>query len=132
MESQAYVEIPGRRRQRVPRMVAIERLQSYLRESARQRYESVTVPPFTLFFHPVSDLIHWNYAIPDQSAGGDLDTSLAAMRAKFAARQRLPRVEFIEEFAPHLATVLRASGFMEELRIPLMVCTQETFRPHSG
>ena len=110
-------------------MVAIDRLQSYLRESARQRYEDVAVPPFTIFFHPASNLIHWSYAIPDRSTGGNLGVPLTALRLAFAARDRLARFEFIEEFALDLAPSLRGAGFIEEARVPLMVCTPETLRP---
>ena len=110
-------------------MVAIARLQTYLRYSARRQYEAVAVPPFTLFFHPTAALPYFNYAIPDEATGGDLQRPLARLRAEFNARSRQPRLEFIEAFAPDLAAALSAEGFVEEARLTLMICTVDTYRP---
>lgn len=110
-------------------MIAIDRIQAQLRASAQQNYEAVAAPPFTYFFNP-DDASPWsNYAIPDQSVTGDLTAPLAALVDDFRARQRLPRFEFIEEFAPDLAPVLAAHGFVEEMRALLMVCTPATYQP---
>ena len=38
-------------------MVSIARLQAYLRHSAQQQYETVSVPFFTLFFHQFAVLL---------------------------------------------------------------------------
>ena len=110
-------------------MSLVPRLQTYLRHSAQQQYEAVRVPPFTLFFHPSDSATYFNYAIPDEAAGGDLQEPLATLRAAFIARDRRPRFEFIEEFAPDLAPALRAAGFVEDARLRLMVCTPESYRP---
>ncbi len=109
--------------------VLVARLQAYLRHSARRQYESVPVPPFTLFFHPADALTYFNYAIPDGPVSDDWATSLAALRSEFAARGRGPRFEFIEEYAPGRAPALRAAGFAEEARQALMVCTAPTYSP---
>jgi GNAT superfamily N-acetyltransferase len=111
---------------------SIARLQAYLRHSAQQRYESVRVPPFTLFFHPLDALTFFNYAIPDEPPFDDLEAPLAALRSEFATRGRLPRFEFIEEYAPQLGLALRAAGFIEEARQALMVCTAATYSPAPG
>src|SRR5918911_48593 len=110
-------------------MTLVARLQSYLRHSARRQYEAVAVPPFTLFFHPTDALPYFNYAIPDEATGRDLQKPLARLRAEFNARRRQPRMEFIEAFAPELAAALRAEGFVEEARLNLMICTADTYRP---
>lgn len=110
-------------------MVTIDRLQSYLRQSARRQYQVVPAPPFTLFFHTDDPLRYFNYAIPDEPVAGDVREPLAVLRAAFAARNRHPRVEFVEAFAPELAAALRAAGFTEEARQPLMICTPESYRP---
>jgi GNAT superfamily N-acetyltransferase len=110
-------------------MVSIPRLQAYLRHSAQQQYESVSVPCFTLFFHPTATLAFFNYAIPDEPRSGDLGTPLSLLRDEFVTRGRHPRIEFIQEYAPGLVPALRAAGFVEEARQPLMVCTAETYRP---
>ena len=110
-------------------MVSVARLQAYLRHSAQQQYETISVPSLTLFFHPTDHRIYFNYAIPDEPCLGDLQTSLSMLQHEFAARGRRPRLEFIQEFAPQLPSALRAAGFAEEARQPLMICTAETFRP---
>jgi len=110
-------------------MASTTRLQAYLRHSAQQQYETVSVPFFTLLFHPTDALAYFNYAIPDEPCSGDLGASLSTLRDKFAARGRHPRIEFIQEFAPQLASSLRAAGFVEEQRQQLMICTTETYRP---
>lgn len=110
-------------------MIAIDRIQAQLRASAQQNYEAVAAPPFTYFFNP-DDASPWsNYAIPDQPVTGDLTAPLTALIADFRTRQRLPRFEFIEEFAPDLAPVLAAHGFVEEMRALLMVCKPATYQP---
>jgi ribosomal protein S18 acetylase RimI-like enzyme len=113
-------------------VIAIDRLQSYIRHVAEQEREAVSVPPFTIFFHPNDDRIFFNYAVPDMPVGGDLGVPLGHLRAAFVARDRRPRFEFIEEYAPQLTSSLRVAGFAEESRLRLMVCTPETYRaaPH--
>ena len=99
-----------------------ERIQAYLRETASGFYESVPLPPFTCFFHPRDPLRFLNYAIPDEPAGGDLRGPLERLRAAFRERERLPRFEYVEGFAPALAASLEQAGFELELRAPLMTC----------
>lgn len=110
-------------------MSEIERLQGYLRQSASRSYDTVPLSPFTLFFHPSDALTFFNYAIPDQPASGDLSEPLARLRQEFQARNRTPRFEFIEEYAPDLAAELRRNGFVEESRTQLMLATPASFRP---
>jgi ribosomal protein S18 acetylase RimI-like enzyme len=113
-------------------MISVARLQAYLRNSARQRYDTVLTPPFTLFLHPSDTLTHFNYAMPDEPITDDYGPSLreplATLRLAFLARDRQPRFEFIKEFAPALGPVLRIAGFIEEARQQLMICTPETYR----
>jgi ribosomal protein S18 acetylase RimI-like enzyme len=97
-----------------------ERIQAYMRETARSYYDVVAVPPFTCFFHPRDALRFFNYAIPDEPVGGDLGGPLAELRAAFRERERLPRFEYVEGFAPELAAALEQAGFELELRAPLM------------
>ena len=105
------------------------RLQAQLRASAQQNYTAVALAPFTCFFNP-DDPSPWsNYAIPDLPVTGELAEALSALCAVFARWARQPRFEFIEEYAPALATALVANGFQEEMRALLMVCTQETYQP---
>jgi GNAT superfamily N-acetyltransferase len=110
-------------------MSEVDRLQAYLRASAENSYAAVPVPPFTLFFHPTDALTFFNYAIPDRPVGGDLDAPLERLRQEFLTRNRVPRFEFIEQYAPDLPAALRAAGFVEESRTHLMLATPESYRP---
>lgn len=110
-------------------MNAIERLQSYMRRSAAGRYESIPVPPFTVFIHPHDALTYFNYAIPDGPISGDVREPLRRLRAEFQKRGRVPRFEYVSELAPTLADALLAEGFQLEAEARLMVCTRERFTP---
>jgi len=110
-------------------MSLIERLQSYMRRSAAGRYESLPVPPFTVFLHPFDALIYFNYAIPDGPLTGDVSEPLRRLRAEFQKRGRVPRFEYVSELAPALADTLLAAGFRQEAEARVMVCTRETFTP---
>jgi predicted GNAT family acetyltransferase len=50
------------------------------------------------------------------------------LRVVFRERDRLPRLEWVEEAAPRLAGALAAAGMQEELRTPLMACTPGELR----
>lgn len=110
-------------------------LQDYLRDAATKSYQAVPCQPFTLFFHPNDALIFFNYGIPDTRRTGDISASLPAVREIFVSRGRRTRFEFIEEYCPQLAAELKDSGFEEESRLHLMLCSREAFvpaRPHDG
>ncbi len=104
-------------------------LESYMRRAAALTYRVVDLPPFVLFFNPDDPLRFFNYARPVEPVGGDLGTALAALVQEFRLRSRLPRFEFVEEFAPQLGPALAAAGFAEEARQVLMTCTQSSFCP---
>jgi GNAT superfamily N-acetyltransferase len=99
-------------------------LQAFLRASAAGGRTVVHVPPFTAYLNPSDPLRFLNYAIPD----GDVEPAAAdvgALREAFRARERLPRLEWVEEAAPRVAGALAAAGMREELRTPLMACTPD-------
>ena len=91
-----------------------------MRTTARGFYEAVPAPPFTCFFHARDPLRYFNYAIPDEPCGGDLGEALDRLRATFRGRDRVPRFEYVEGFAPDLGAALEDAGFEVELRAPLM------------
>jgi ribosomal protein S18 acetylase RimI-like enzyme len=99
----------------------VQRLQSFLRSVAANGREVVAVPPFTAYLDPDDALRFLNYAVPDADVEPD-DAAIAALRAAFRARGRLPRLEWIEEAAPRVASRLAAAGMRQELRTPLMAC----------
>jgi ribosomal protein S18 acetylase RimI-like enzyme len=107
----------------------VVRLQDYLRDSASKNYETVHFPPFTLFFHSHDSLIFFNYGIPDGRRSKGVLEALPSVRDAFASRQRRPRFEFIEEYSPGLAAALADSGFDQESRLQLMLCSQALFVP---
>jgi len=110
-------------------MSQAERIQAYMRATVGRNNEIVPVPPFTSFFHPRDPLRYFNYAIPDEPVGGDLDEPLAQLRDAFRERDRLPRFEYVEGFAPALAAALERAGFELELRAPIMTCTAVEIAP---
>ena len=96
-------------------------LQAFLRASAAGGRTVVAVPPFTAYLNAADPLRFLNYAIPD----GDVEPSAAqvdALREAFRARERLPRLEWVEEAAPRVAPPLAEAGMVEELRTPIMAC----------
>lgn len=115
----------------------IARIQAQLSSSARQNFEALPVPPFTIYVNADSDSPWNNYAIPDEPVTGELQGALDKgaldkgvldkLCKTFRQRQRQPRFEFVAEFAPALVAALRAYGFVEEMRTQLMICTPTTF-----
>jgi ribosomal protein S18 acetylase RimI-like enzyme len=99
-------------------------LQAFLRASAARGRRVLRVAPFTVTIHPHDPLKFLNYAIPDDGARPDA-AAIAALRERFRAHARLPRLEWIEEAAPDVAAALAAAGMAEELRTPLMACTAD-------
>ena len=114
-------------------MITPERLEAYLRKAAALTHEVEEIGHFQLFFDPDDPLRFSNYAKPTRPVsldegsagwGADLERLIAA----FEARERLPRFEFTEEYAPGLPAILRRAGFEEEARQAFMVCEAAHFR----
>jgi ribosomal protein S18 acetylase RimI-like enzyme len=102
-----------------------------MRRAAMLGHEVVEVPPFVCLFNPRDPLRFFNYAKPLAPVGPETDglaDALVALRAAFRARERTPRFEFVESYAPDLGSALAAAGFSLEGRYPLSVCTPETLR----
>lgn len=107
-----------------PDLALLARIQAQMRAVARRQYETVAVPPFTLFFHDRDPLPYFNYAIPDGPGASSCNLAgpLDRLEAEFRSRDRVPRFEFVEACAPRLAEALEAHGFALENRAQLMVC----------
>ena len=101
----------------------------FLRHTAHLQYPSLSLSAFTLFLHPTDPSPDSNYALPDITSPDDLADALGRLRQACASHDRLPRVMFVEGYAPHLAAGLHAHGFVESARAPLLICTIETVRP---
>jgi ribosomal protein S18 acetylase RimI-like enzyme len=97
------------------------RLQRFLRSVAARGRTVVEVAPFTVYVDEADPLRYLSYAIPADGARPDA-SQVEALRQAMRARDRLPRLEWVEEAAPDLAPVLAACGMAEELRAPLMRC----------
>jgi ribosomal protein S18 acetylase RimI-like enzyme len=104
-------------------MADVHALQAFLRTSAGRGRRVERVGPFTVTIHHDDPLKFVNYAIPDDGARPE-PAAIEALRAAFRAHDRLPRLEWIEEAAPDVAAALAAAGMAEELRTPLMACTE--------
>jgi ribosomal protein S18 acetylase RimI-like enzyme len=106
-----------------------ERIQAYIRATGARIKDVVPSPPFTALFHPRNAMTYLNFAVPDGPAGGDLSGPLTDLVALFRSRDRAPRIEYVEAFAPELGPALEQFGFELELRTPVMVCDRESARP---
>ena len=110
-------------------MVNVARIQSQLRASASLNYESIPVPPFTCFINPDQPTTWNNYAIPDGSIHGDVDSALIQLKMVFAKNERVPRFEYLADYAPDLAAILEQHGYQLEVPTELLICTQNTQKP---
>lgn len=82
-----------------------------------------------MFIQANDPLTFFNYAIPDEPIAADSEEakdSLTLLKEVFVRENRVPRFEFIDEYTPELPTLLEQNGFVEESRLPLMLCTPET------
>jgi GNAT superfamily N-acetyltransferase len=102
----------------------IMRLHAFQRATAAPGREVVDIGPFRAYFHPTDTLKYLNYAIPDAGTEPAAD-EIELLRAAFRERDRLPRLEWIEEAAPGLAAALESAGMREELRTPLMSLAED-------
>ncbi len=109
-------------------MFSLSSLQEYFRFKASQHHEVISSPPFIFFFHTADSSEDANYALPDAAESSDLQESLARLQTIFTERDRKPCLQFIEEGFPHLAPVLRSSGWSQQERSQVMICTSETYQ----
>jgi ribosomal protein S18 acetylase RimI-like enzyme len=110
----------------------IMRLQAFLRATAAPGRNLLRLGPFTAYFHPTDPLKYLNYAIPADAAEPEGD-EIERLREAFRERERLPRLEWIEEAAPGVAAALERAGMLEELRTPLMALhPEELTEPDAG
>ena len=103
----------------IPALIA-----AYMRAAASRR-SGGQVGPFTIGLDPHSDDPMRNYAVPDHGASpgaSDIDDLITFFRH----RNRIPRLEYIEEDAPRAWPALAAAGFTIERRTPVMIATPAT------
>lgn len=97
-------------------------IQAYLRSviSSGSR-DTERVGPFLAGFDRTSDHAYLSYAVPDDGAEPTAD-DVAALRAAFERRGRVPRLEYLPSVAPSAEAALLAGGFELEGDLPLMIC----------
>lgn len=107
-------------------LVPNDRIQAQLRASAATTHEVEVVPPFTCYLNMDDDAPWANYAMPDLPFSGVHANGLTELVECFQGYGRTPRVEYVADVAPSLASTLEAHGFIREDRTVLMVCTRES------
>ena len=98
-------------------------IQGYLRAVAADDRQALCTGPFDVFLDPESDHPYSNYAIPRDGAE-PTQAEVAEVVTVMSRAARLPRAEFLPATAPAAERALLGCGFKEELRTPLMTCTE--------
>ncbi|WP_432835106.1 GNAT family N-acetyltransferase [Dactylosporangium sp. CA-092794] len=97
------------------------RLQDYMLASASTGRTVERAGPFTVTITEHDPNVYLNYAIPDPFAS-PTPADVAALRAAFAAHDRVPRLEYLPGLAPDVEPALLSAGFTVADRLPLMSC----------
>jgi GNAT superfamily N-acetyltransferase len=100
-------------------------LSAYMRAAAGRRRSANRVGPFTVGLDADSDDPFRNFAVPDDGARPDA-AQVGALIQHFRHKQRIPRLEYVEESAPRVLPALVAVGFAMERRTPVMIATPGT------
>ncbi|PYC76279.1 GNAT family N-acetyltransferase [Streptomyces tateyamensis] len=98
------------------------RIQQHVCALARRSPNHLVVGPFLIRFSPDWPSPYANYAIPEQDAE-PTRRQIRELVAAFEQRERLPRLEYLPEWAPAVEPALLAAGFEVENRVPLLACT---------
>ena len=112
-------------------MTLESRIQDALRHHAPRGRETEQIGPFLATFTLDTENPYLNYAIPDDDASPSAD-DVRRLVAAYRARDRKPRLEYIPAVAPAVEPALRAAGFEEESRTPLMTCETPAFAVPEG
>jgi ribosomal protein S18 acetylase RimI-like enzyme len=88
------------------------------------------VGPFRAMITADTDFVWANFAVPTRDGFTRKEVDL--LTGHFQAKKRLPRLEILQELWPDLPPILEAAGYICEHDLPLMVCTEESFRPSPG
>ena len=96
-------------------------IQQYLRSTAARDRDVERVGPFLATFDRSTDHPFLSYAVPDEDAEPS-PADVAALRAAYERRGRVPRLEYLPSWAPAAEAALIAGGFSVEARLALMTC----------
>ena len=106
----------------------IKRIHNYIHERY-QSYETVSVPPFTLYFAQSDDAVFGSTAVPNQPTHEDMTDALAEVRTQFVKRGLPPRVQYMDAYCPSLTRILHENSFELLSQAEIMVCTPDSYRP---
>jgi ribosomal protein S18 acetylase RimI-like enzyme len=97
------------------------RIAAFMLASAGNGPSGWYAPNFTALIHDSDPLVFFNYAmpLPDRTF---TSSDVAALIEAFERRGRTPRLEYLTRSAPELEALLKAAGFAQEMRAPLMSC----------
>jgi len=98
---------------------------AYMRAAAGRRRSGSRIGPFTVGLDARSDDPFRNFAVPDDGACPD-PGQVSALIAYFRRNRRIPRLEYVEQSAPHVLPALIAAGFAVERRTPVMIAAPDT------
>src|SRR5271154_3405720 len=93
--------------------------------AAASRRPGDRIGPFSVGIDSHSDDPMRNFAVPDRGACPTA-AEVAALVAFFRERQRIPRLEYVEDSAPGVERALLRAGFIVERRTPVMISTPDT------
>ena len=106
----------------------IERIHNYIRERYTG-YETIVVPPFTIYFAQSGESVFGSTAIPNHPIQGDVSDALADVREQFIKRGFSPRVQYMDTYSPSLTRILHENNFNLLSQVEIMVCTPDSYRP---
>jgi len=96
--------------------------------SRQSNRTSLAVGPFVVLFHLSDDAVERNVAMPVLPEIGAPEGWLEPLRQAFAEHGRPPAINWVEDYAPELASTLHQVGFHEHQRESLFDWPAETVR----
>jgi ribosomal protein S18 acetylase RimI-like enzyme len=99
----------------------LERIQSYLRQQARQGRVAEALTAFTVYTPTSDGDADGSYAIPRRLTPALRDADLDELRAVCERLSTRPQVEFVADLYPDLPARLRAAGYQEAKRQPMLL-----------
>ncbi len=103
----------------------LEQVEADTRSVLTDDHETMNVGPFMAAFHRDSDLVWYNYAVPNAPTANDLacvSDAVGRLRQLFGERNRTLRFEFFEALWPLLGPALETCGLKLQGKRPLMLC----------
>jgi hypothetical protein len=109
-------------------MDVLARILAYLHARSQQKHEVIGVPPFTLYLHLSSSALEDNVALPNPSPTEDVNPALERLTLFFENRNRIARIQFLDQQTPELAAYLIAAGYTMDEKLPVLYCVPGQLR----